>query len=99
MIGQVLVSISLLSVQSPPSGQALLDELSKKAVRFFWEQSDPTTGLTRDRASNRIGGEEHNPNIASIASTGYALASYPIGIKRGWLKKEETLNRARLTLK
>ena len=78
--------------------QALLDELSKRAVRFFWEQSEPSTGLTRDRGPNKKGGPENNANISSIASTGYALAAYAIGTKRGWLEREPALKRARLTL-
>lgn len=91
-----LVALALLS--SPPAIAPVLDDLSKRAVRFFWEQTEPTTGLTRDRGPNKPGGKENNGNICSIASTGYALASYPIGINRGWLKRDETLKRARLTL-
>ena len=30
--------------------EALLDDVQQRAVRYFIEQSDPVTGLTRDRA-------------------------------------------------
>lgn len=91
--------LSGLGAQQPLRGQLLLDDLSKRAVRFFWEQSDPQTGLTRDRGPNTKGGPENNGNIASIASTGYALSAYAIGVKRGWLEREPALKRARITLR
>ena len=93
----IILATSLLIAQSL-SGQALLDDLSKRAVRYFWEQTDPTTGLCRDRGPNTPGGKENNANISSIASTGYALAAYAIGAERGWLKRADVLPRARLTL-
>ncbi len=77
----------------------ILNDLSKRAVRYFWEQSEPTTGLTRDRGPNQPGGKENNPEISSISATGYSLAAYAIGVKRGWLPREATLKRARATVR
>lgn len=94
-----LAAVTLLSTAPNVRGQALLDNLSKKAVRYFWEQTDPGTGLNRDRGPNQKGGKENNANISSIASTGYALAAYAIGIERGWLERKPAVERARLTLK
>src|SRR5690242_20190856 len=34
------------------SDAQLLTEVQHRAFRFFWEKSDPTTGLTNDRAHN-----------------------------------------------
>src|SRR5690349_16061273 len=50
----------------------LLDEVQESAFRFFWEKADPTTGLVNDRARND-GNDDYT--VASIASTGYALAA------------------------
>ncbi len=83
---------------TPPAYPEVLDDLSKRAVQFFWEQSEPTTGLTRDRGPNTKGGKQNNADICSIASTGYALASYAIGIERGWIPRKDGVARARLTL-
>lgn len=95
----MLTSLLALSVLSSPRTIApVLDDLSRRAVRYFWEQSEPTTGLTRDRGPLREGGKENNGNISSIASTGYALAACAIGAERGWLKRTEAIERARLTL-
>ncbi len=74
----------------------LLTEVQKRAVRFFWERSDPLTGLTNDRARN-FG--EDTYTVASIASTGYALTALPVGVKHKWLKRDKAYERALLTLK
>src|SRR4029079_5855696 len=53
-----------------------LEDLEKRSFQFFWEHSDPKTGLTLDRA--RTSGEaptqgESHYRVASIASTGFGL--------------------------
>lgn len=95
----MMVSLLALAMANPGAYPEVLNDLSKRAVRFFWENSEPSTGLTRDRGPNTKGGEEHNAAIASIASTGYALVAYALAIERGWLPRKKTLERARLTLK
>lgn len=78
-------------------GVKLLAEVEKRAFRFFWEKSDPRTGLCNDRAHN-LGGED-DYTVASIASTGYALASLPIAAQHGWVDKQAAYERALLTLR
>jgi hypothetical protein len=58
---------------------AFLDDLQERTFRFFWELSDPRTGLTPDRAPT--------PSFASIGATGFALTAYPIGVERGWISR------------
>lgn len=62
--------------------------------RFFVDQSDPKTGLTKDRARN-YGPDTPDHVVASIAATGYALTAYTIGVKRGWMLREEAIGRTR----
>ncbi len=78
------------------SDKQLLEEVQRRAVRFFWEKADPTTGLVNDRAQN-FG--EDNETVASIASTGYGLAALPIAVEHGWLGRSEAAARARTTLR
>ena len=78
------------------SDQELLDEIQRRAVRFFWEKTDPTTGLVNDRANN-FGADEET--VASIASTGYGLAALPIAVEHGWIGYSEAADRARTTLR
>jgi hypothetical protein len=74
----------------------LLKEVQRRAVRFFWEVADPKTGLINDRASNFT---EDSSTVASIAATGYGLAALSIAAERGWVVRDEAVNRAKLTLR
>jgi hypothetical protein len=78
------------------SDQELLEEVQRRAVRFFWEKTDPVTGLVNDRANN-FGADDDT--VASIASTGYGLAALPIAVEHGWLNRTEAAARARTTLR
>src|SRR5260370_25357274 len=73
----------------------LLDEIERRAFRYFWEQADPHTGLVNDRAGN-FGPDDYT--VASIAATGYGLAALPIGVERGWIDYDAAAARARITL-
>lgn len=95
-----LCFVTVLPVGATPVHHTLppvLTSIEHKATLFFWQQSNPITGLTKDRASNV--GKPDNFTVASIASTGYALASLPISVERGWRSNTVAYNRALLTLK
>jgi hypothetical protein len=74
---------------------ALLEEVQERSFRFFDEQTDPVSGLTRDRAS-ADGGRSKAP--ASIAATGFALTTWCIADQRGWLQAGEARTRVLRTL-
>jgi len=77
-----------------------LDDLSHRAFLYFWEQTDPATGIIRDRA--RTDGSppdaEHR-DIGSIASTGFGLTSLCIAAEREWQPRAALVDRARTTLR
>ncbi|HWL14538.1 MAG TPA: glucoamylase family protein [Opitutus sp.] len=75
--------------------ELLLDEIQRRAVLYLVEQTDPSTGLTRDRAP-ADGGESLIP--ASIATSGFALTGWCIADARGWMKTEEARARVLKTL-
>src|SRR5215831_506631 len=75
-----------------------LEDLSHRCFQFFWEQSDPGTGLARDRAL----ADSETPDkrtIASSASTGFGLTALCIAAERGWLPRTPIRERARATLR
>src|ERR1019366_2726595 len=77
----------------------LLDDLSRRCFFYFWEQSDPHSGIARDRA--RADGSLHSPEgryVGSTGATGFALTALCIGAKRGWISRREARNRARSAL-
>jgi hypothetical protein len=73
-----------------PSGFSLAD-LSRRTFDWFWDVSDPKTGLVPDRWPT--------PSFASIAAVGFGLTVYPYGVERGWITRsaarERTLNTLR----
>jgi hypothetical protein len=84
---------------APPalSDEALLTEVQRRAFRFFWEQSDAETGLTNDRARNI--GPDSGDTVASVASTGYALAALPVAVEHKWVTRDRAYRRAEKTLR
>ncbi len=68
----------------------------KGSFDFFWEQANtdvnsPGYGLIRDRYPGSEG-------IASIASVGFGLSAYPIGVEKGYITYEEGYERANGTM-
>src|SRR5258708_2487019 len=73
-----------------------LEDLSHRCFQYFWEYSDPETGMTRGRA--KAAGTPYDANrrdIGSIAVTGFGLAGLCIPAKRGWVKPQEARKRVR----
>ncbi len=85
-----------------PSDEAFLEDLSRRSFQYFWEQSDPQTGLTLDRA--RTDGTPHAPshpshNIASSGATGFGLTALCIAAERSWVNPAAARERVRNTLR
>jgi len=68
-----------------------LDTLQGKTVEYFLEQSDPATGLTKDRAPS--------PSPSSIAAIGFALTVYPVAAERGIITRAQAAQRTFTTLR
>ena len=76
---------------STPRIEALLDTISRRTFDFFWERTDPATGLTPDRWPTR--------SFSSIAAVGFALTAYPIGAERGYITRDQAAERVLTTLR
>lgn len=74
-----------------PRVLALLDTVEQRTFAFFWERSDPATGLTPDRWPT--------PSFSSVAAVGFALTAYPIGADRGWVSRSAVADRVLTTLR
>jgi hypothetical protein len=76
---------------SPQVVQPLLDTLQKETFDYFIHEANEANGLILDKTA---------PNWpASIAAVGLALTSYPIGVERGYLSREDAVARTRATLR
>jgi hypothetical protein len=78
-------------LQPDARGAAFLDTLEERTFRWFWDLSDPRTGLTPDRAPTK--------SFASVAASGFALTAYPIGAERGYVTHAEARERVLATLR
>lgn len=73
------------------SDEAMLDQLQRETFAYFVNESNPENGLIRDKT------EKDWP--ASIAATGLALASYPVGVERAFLTRDDAIKRTLATLR
>jgi hypothetical protein len=81
---------------------AFLEDLSRRAFRYFLDHADPETGLVLDRA--RATGEAHpeghpSHRIASSAATGFGLTALCVGAARGWVTRAEAVRRTLVALR
>ncbi len=74
-----------------PAERAFVDTLEERTFRFYWDTAHPVTGLIPDRYPTKT--------FASVAAVGFGLASYPVGIERGWITREQGLERVLKTLR
>ena len=70
---------------------ALLDTLEERTFHYFWDLTNPTNGLTPDRAPS--------PSFSSIAAVGFALTAYPVGVERGYITRAQAAARTLTTLR
>jgi len=83
-----------------PEDEQLLDQVERRAFDFFWNEGDPATGLIRDQAGNfEADTNDFRLYRASIASVGFGLSAYCVGVERGWITADEARARAAATLK
>ena len=73
------------------SDDALLDRTQRAAFGYFLEHCNPANGLVADTES------EGAP--ASIAVVGFALASYVVGVERGWISRQDAVERTLAALR
>jgi hypothetical protein len=68
-----------------------LERLQRDTFAFFWDAPAGGSGLTPDRSAN--------PDLSSVAAVGFALTSYPIGVDKGWITRDQAVERTLSTLR
>jgi hypothetical protein len=74
-----------------PSVEPLLLDLQERTFRFFWDTANPRNGLVPDRYPS--------PSFSSVASVGFALTTYPIGVERTYITRTQARDRVLATLR
>ncbi|HVK52386.1 MAG TPA: glucoamylase family protein [Pseudoxanthomonas sp.] len=75
----------------PPPLPPLFRDIERRTFQFFWDTSNELNGMTPDRYPSRP--------FASIASVGFALTAYPIGVENGWASRTQAVDRTLVTLR
>jgi hypothetical protein len=70
---------------------AFLDTLERDTFNWFWDLTDPNTGLTPDRWPTK--------SFSSIAAIGFGLTAYPVGVERGYVSRADAAQRTLNTLR
>jgi len=71
--------------------EALLDGIQRAAFGYFLQTANLDNGLVPDNS---------RPSVpVSIAVVGFALASYPVAVERGWIARAEALDRSLAALR
>jgi hypothetical protein len=79
-----------VAVGAQPALPPLFKDIEKRTFQFFWDTTNEVNGMTPDRFPSRP--------FASIASIGFALTAYPIGIENGWVSRRQAVDRTLTTL-
>jgi hypothetical protein len=82
--------------QLTPEDDAFLEEMERLQFCYFWEQTNPETGLVKDRSNVRA---TDKSVVASIAATGFGLTAICIGQKRGYVSMVDARKRVINTLR
>jgi len=79
---------------------ALLEDLSRRCFYFFWDASDPETGICRDLLHGNPDDNQKKGDEArgSTGVTGFCLTAMCIGAERKWITREQAKDRVRRAL-
>lgn len=102
LVSSVLATAGCAAVTDPSSGptpaapsaaaqEAFLDTLQERTFRWFWETTNPRNGLVPDRWPTK--------SFSSVASVGFGLTAYAVGVERGWVSRADAADRTLTTLR
>jgi hypothetical protein len=72
------------------SDRALLDKVQRATLRYFWEFAHPASGMALDRSHSF---RPDGPEVGAVGGTGFGVMALLVGVERGWLAREEVLER------
>ncbi|UHQ19157.1 Tat pathway signal protein [Lysobacter sp. KIS68-7] len=69
----------------------LVQDLERRTFDYFWERANPKNGLVPDRWPT--------PSFSSIAAVGFGLTAYGVGVERGYITRDQAIERTLATLR
>ncbi len=80
-------------VQSPFSDDEILDSIQKQTINYFWDGAEPNSGLARERLHMDDIYPSSPKNTVTTGGSGFGLMAILVGIERGFISREDALNR------
>ena len=75
------------------SDAALLDEVQKQTVKYFWDFAHPVSGMARERSNEAYG---YGNEVVTTGGTGFGIMSIIVATERKWIGRDTA---AKLLLK
>jgi len=69
----------------------LIDDLERRTFNWFWDSANPQNGLVPDHYPTK--------SFASIAAVGFGLTAYGVGAERGYITRDQAVERTLATLR
>ena len=70
----------------------LLDTIQYQTFNYFWEGAEPNSGLARERIHMDDVYPTSPKNTVTIGGSGFGFMALLVGVKRGFISREEALN-------
>ena len=77
--------------REPRALPPLVEDIERRTFDWFWDLGNPRNGLVPDRWPT--------PSFSSIAAVGFGLTAYGVGAERGWITRDQALERTLATLR
>ena len=75
------------------SNNRLLDTIQYQTINYFWDGAEPNSGLARERFHMDDVYSTSPKNTVTTGGSGFGLMAILVGIERGFIKKEDALDR------
>ena len=75
------------------SDNQLLDLVQKQTIKYFWEGAEPNSGMACERVHMDGFYPQNDQHIITTGGSGFGFMAILAGVERGFIKKEEALDR------
>ncbi|MFC4096125.1 glucoamylase family protein [Euzebyella saccharophila] len=75
------------------TNEQLLDSVQRQTFDYFWGGAEPVSGLARERIHMDNIYPAHDKDIITIGGSGFGLMAILVGIERGFITREQALER------
>ncbi len=80
-------------VNESTTDDSLLNLIQYQTFQYFWDNAEPTSGLARERTHMDNNYPQNDKNVVTSGGSGFGLMAILVGLERGFITKEQALNR------